>query len=194
MPDLLSFITTGASQNVPYLYLITDTDNHILDVSLDGTYDFENTAVGVSRIWGLSYTGELFAFPGSNAATDMLSDDCWDLSGNFITVNRVEAPTFGGGIAERSSAAPSIRSLAAAPNPATQYFNVQFFLEEAAASQSMLRVLNSQGQLVETVRLETATGNNNHTFEVVNWVPGLYVLHLQNGNTTEAIKVMVGSR
>ncbi|MEQ8702668.1 MAG: T9SS type A sorting domain-containing protein [Phaeodactylibacter sp.] len=194
MPDLLTFITTGASQNVPYLYLITDTDNHILDVSLDGTYDFENTAVGVSRIWGLSYTGELFAFPGSNAGTDMLSDDCWDLSGNFITVNRVEAPTFGGGIVEQRSTASSIRSLAAAPNPATQYLNVQFFLEASVAPQSILRVLNSQGQLVETVRVETVTGANDHTFEVANWVPGLYVLHLQNGNATQAIKVMVGSR
>ena len=194
MPDLLSFVATGASQNVPYLYLITDTDNHILDVSLDGTYDFEDTAVGVYRIWGLSYTGELFAFPGSNAATDMLSDDCWDLSGNFITINSVEAPTFGGGMVAESAGNTAIRSLVAAPNPAAQYFTVQFFMEESAAPQSILRVLNSQGQLVETVRLETATGTNNHTFEVVDWVPGLYVLHLQNGDTAQAIKIMVGSR
>lgn len=194
MPDLLSFINLGASQNVPYLYLITDTDNHILDISVDGTYDFENTSVGVSRIWGLSFTGELFAFPGSNAGTDMLSEDCWDLSGNFITVNRVEAPTLGEPTVERTAGPDAILSLAAAPNPATQFLNVQFFLEEAAAPQSILRVLNSQGQLVETVRVETAKGTNNHTFEVANWVPGLYVLHLQNGDAAKAVKVMVGGR
>lgn len=78
-----------------YLYLIIDIDNYILDIFVDGIYDFENILVGVSWIWGFFYIGELFVFLGSNVGIDMLSEDCWDFFGNFIMVNWVEVLILG---------------------------------------------------------------------------------------------------
>lgn len=195
IPDTIAFISTGASMNLPYLYLVTDTANHILDVVTGNTYNFENSPVGTCRVWGLSYTGELMAFPGSDAGVDMLSDDCWDLTGNFVTINRVEEPSIGGRSTDQEAQSlESIRSLAVAPNPAVEQVMVNFYLDKAAQAESLIRVVNSQGQVVESARLQTAPGSNQYEFEVADWAPGLYVVLLHNGAHEQAVKVLVARR
>ncbi|MDP5170897.1 MAG: T9SS type A sorting domain-containing protein, partial [Bacteroidia bacterium] len=50
--------------------------------------DFEGAGVGACLVWGLSYTGNILVSVGDNALTSQLSDDCFELSSNFITVER----------------------------------------------------------------------------------------------------------
>ena len=93
MVDRIFFDSTGTS-NTPYGYIITDENNVILGFVAGDNYDFEDSPPGVCRVWGLAYTGELQATIGDTAALVALSDDCYDLSDNFIEINR-EAPEGG---------------------------------------------------------------------------------------------------
>ncbi|MEL6969570.1 MAG: hypothetical protein AAFO02_05325, partial [Bacteroidota bacterium] len=86
--DIVTMINTGIDQT-PYLYVVTDEDNMILATSEDGVINFEGVPEGVCRIWGLSYTGNITAMIGDFADQVPLSDDCFDLSDNFVTVTRL---------------------------------------------------------------------------------------------------------
>ena len=87
--DEIFFSTTGAS-NTPYAYLITDENNNVMAVLTDvDSFDFEGAEAGVCRVWGVAYTGAFNVdIVGENAAEVALSDDCYGLSENFITVVR----------------------------------------------------------------------------------------------------------
>ena len=52
--------------------------------------NFDGAGAGVCRVWGLAYTGNVLAQAGDDAAATTLTDGCFDLSDNFITVNRDE--------------------------------------------------------------------------------------------------------
>ena len=83
-----------------YFFLITDNNNVILAINDSGLADFEGADVGECRIWGLAITGNLTAAVDDDAAAVALSDECYDLSDNFITVIRKEVQ--GGTIALES--------------------------------------------------------------------------------------------
>lgn len=87
--DVVSFMNT--SSDPFYAYVITDEDNNILEIVTDGnSFDFENAPIGVCRVWGLSYIGEITAMAGENAATAVFADGCFDLSDNFVEIVRTE--------------------------------------------------------------------------------------------------------
>jgi hypothetical protein len=89
--DELIFASMNA-EGESFTYLVTTQDNIIISFSETGVIDFENAAFGTFRVWGLSYTGNLTVFVGDNAATTTLSDECYDLSDNFVTVSVFEIP------------------------------------------------------------------------------------------------------
>ncbi len=85
--DIIGFAGNTAYEG-PYTYLITDDQNVILTSTDAELFDFDQIPAGVCRIWGLAYTGNLLFQAGQNAGEVLLSDDCYDLSDNFITVFR----------------------------------------------------------------------------------------------------------
>ncbi|MEM9884724.1 MAG: fasciclin domain-containing protein, partial [Bacteroidota bacterium] len=88
--DILSFTSSDAfGEN--FTYVVTDDNNVILGIPPGNSQNFEGAGPGVCRVWGLSYTGNLTAMAGDTASAIALSDDCFDLSDNFITVIREEA-------------------------------------------------------------------------------------------------------
>ncbi len=86
--DVIIF-TNNSTSKAQYRYIITDDQNNILGLPPSNSLNFEGVFPGICRVWGLSYTGNLTAQLGDNAADVALSDDCFDLSNNFITVNRI---------------------------------------------------------------------------------------------------------
>ncbi len=88
--DELSF-ETDSDADESYTFIVTDAANNIIAFSPSGVVDFEGAGVGVARVWGLSYSGDLVAVIGSNAATATLSNGCFDLSDNFVTINLLRA-------------------------------------------------------------------------------------------------------
>ncbi|MEO1449572.1 MAG: hypothetical protein AAFV07_08570, partial [Bacteroidota bacterium] len=86
-----SSVIEFASQNASgtnFTYVVTDAAGTILGVPPANTVDFGPAGPGECWVWGLSYTGELTAQLGDNAAMVALSDGCYDLSDNFVVVFR----------------------------------------------------------------------------------------------------------
>ncbi len=85
--DIVNFLSTGQS-NSNHAYLITTPSLEVLDIEFNSFRDFDPASADTCYVWGLSYTGNLTIQPGENAANVAISDDCYDLSDNFITVIR----------------------------------------------------------------------------------------------------------
>lgn len=91
--DVLNFVHNGFTSQ-DYIYIITDPDNLILDTTTDPNYDFDDSEEGTCRVWGLAYSGALNTPVGSKLNGLALSDECYSLSTNFLTVVK-EVPTAG---------------------------------------------------------------------------------------------------
>ena len=87
LADLLFFESTGAT-GPEFTYVVTDEAGIILGLPPADSLDFEEAGIGVCLVWGLSFSGSLTAQVGDDATTTPLSDDEFDLSDNFIVVNR----------------------------------------------------------------------------------------------------------
>ena len=87
LADVLSFNNTTSSSEA-YAFIITDDNNNVIGVADGNSQDFEGAGAGVCRVWGLSYSGNLSVTAGEFATAQNLSDQCFDLSDDYITVNR----------------------------------------------------------------------------------------------------------
>lgn len=88
--DLVTFSIDAVSAS-KVAYLITDEDGALIGVLTDDSFDFENAIGGPVHIYALAYTGNLSVLPGDNIFdVDMLSTDCWNLSEDFILVNKTK--------------------------------------------------------------------------------------------------------
>jgi hypothetical protein len=89
-----------------YRVVITDERNRVLFPDVESVLiDFERSAPGTYRIWGIAHTGELRVQFGQDILNTALSTDCYDLSENSITVV-VQTPK--GGTISTSANATSV--------------------------------------------------------------------------------------
>ena len=91
-PDELSFVSNVDPMGAyTFTYVVTDAEGNILGIPSGNTVDFNGAGVGTCFVYGLAYTGHLAIEEGDNLLTEGLaiSDDCFNLSGNRLTINRV---------------------------------------------------------------------------------------------------------
>lgn len=85
---MLDFETTTFS-DLGYAYILTSTSNTVLAVYDNPLIDFGDLPVGTYRVWGLSWSGKFTSdFVGLDASQLIWSDDCFELSDNFVAVDR----------------------------------------------------------------------------------------------------------
>ncbi len=91
-PDMIDFASTAElADGVSFTYVITDANGIVLGVPAAGPIDFNGSGVGACNVYGLSYTGTLNVAMGDDLFGGQdLSDDCFDLSDNSATVNRID--------------------------------------------------------------------------------------------------------
>ncbi|NJO86689.1 MAG: hypothetical protein HC821_01025 [Lewinella sp.] len=90
LQDSVLFTGVGSTGS-NFTFVVTDADNVIIGLPAGDFVNFESAGLGVCRVWGLSFEGNILAQIGDNAATVRLADGCFSLSDNFVTVNRIEA-------------------------------------------------------------------------------------------------------
>lgn len=95
--DVINFANDSDS-SADYIYIITDEDGNILGTAAESN-DFEGAEAGICHVYGMSYSGMLTANAGMNISMASASN-CFILSTNFITVNRIagECEAVGGTI------------------------------------------------------------------------------------------------
>ncbi|NNC95287.1 MAG: T9SS type A sorting domain-containing protein [Chitinophagales bacterium] len=99
-------MNNSSSSSDDYIYIITDASTQVLSIDTSGFLDFNNAGGGECWVWGLSYSGDLLISVGDTVSTfGALSDQCYDLSANFIVVERTEydggtVSILGGGVVD----------------------------------------------------------------------------------------------
>ncbi len=200
LPDLYSFINLDASI-VKYRYIVTDENNEIVSILDDDTIDFEALpTVGFLRVWGVAYTGNFTAQVGDNAAETALSDDCFDLSDNFVLVAVAVPATDGDApvLARQSYETPmptvtaeySPLQLGVYPNPAIDRISVTINAERPQEEKANLRIYSLTGQLMYQDKVQIEAGANQVEVQISNLPDGLYLLQLRNGEKVKTIRFM----
>ena len=91
-PNMIDFASTAepVTNGHSFVYVITDAAGIVLGLPAMGPIDFDGSGVGACNIYGLSYTGNLTLAANDDLfGGQPLSDDCFDLSDNNATVNRI---------------------------------------------------------------------------------------------------------
>lgn len=87
LPDRITFNATSQSSS-NYVVVITNEKNRIVAMTnLGGFVDFESFTPGSCRAYGLAYTGTLNIALDS-AFTGVLSTDCYEVTPNFLIINK----------------------------------------------------------------------------------------------------------
>ncbi|MFK7971960.1 MAG: T9SS type A sorting domain-containing protein [Bacteroidia bacterium] len=81
-------LTNITSSSEAYSYILTDNQGAIIRELNGNGINFENDGPGFSRIYGLSYTGNTTLIPGQSIDSIALSDACFSLSSNFVTIEK----------------------------------------------------------------------------------------------------------
>lgn len=87
-PDVVPFLNNEFEEpGDHYAYLITDTQNRLTDVHFESSFDFENSGGSPSRVYGISYAGNLNYTIGDPISA-VTADSCFQLSDTtlYLTV------------------------------------------------------------------------------------------------------------
>lgn len=187
--DIIEFASLGTS-NSNFTYVITDDQNNIIGVPPGNSQNFEGAGLGVCRVWGLSYTGNILVGAGDNAATSNLTDDCFSLSSNFIIVNRVSSLTLPNtNNLTISNNNTFTNRLSVYPNPASDAVQIGFD-KNLTGTNAQLQVVNLQGQVVLTRQYDVEDIiNQSIELNINNLNAGVYFLNVktESENFTERI-------
>lgn len=85
--QILSF-STDSDDAFDYAYVLTDTLDRILLYPDQNSFDFTSLDTGTYRVYGFSYIGNVFQNMGSDVNSVSISDDCSNISSNFLTVTK----------------------------------------------------------------------------------------------------------
>ena len=94
MNGVVSMDSLGTASGYSYTYIVTDNQGNILGVPPGDVVDVTGAPSGECWAFGLSYSGTLTSpatLTGQNIQTATLSNDCFDLSDNFVVIFRDSA-------------------------------------------------------------------------------------------------------
>jgi hypothetical protein len=174
--DELSFTVSG-NVGDNFTYVVTDDNNNILSVPAGNTINFEDAPVGVCRVWGLSYSGDLVAQVGDNAAEVALSSGCFSLSDAFVTVNRVDP--FAPGIPQNSLSAPVVMDVQLFPNPVVDQLQVAMTSRTNSTVDVVLTVTDLNGKIM--LQRKVTADQVRTTIDIAQLPAGTYFLRSNDG-------------
>ena len=178
----------------PYVFVLTTQAGEIVALSTSGEFNsIGNLDAGIYQVWGVAYTGELSVEVGDDLFGGDLSDDCFDLSDNFVMITFTPPFTDDDGEnqlinEEELEDQPLVASLRLAPNPVRDELQVRFAINRPANAQSQVMVLDFSGQALQQQRMPTQPGENMLRLDVSGLTSGMYVVYVRNGDVYRAEK------
>ncbi len=189
-PDTLFFSHTGV-QGLKYAFLVTDMNNRLQAiVEKDAPeFDFNGADPGTSRIYGISYGGTLSVFRNDDVTSTTLATGCYDLSENFVLLNKVNA---GPGCKTSGIRPGNLVFLSVFPNPARQRINIRLNGEYLKSGRPDLYLVSVTGAIDKKINL-TANDIDNQQVEIdiSSLTPGLYFIIFKNGYIFDRVKMTV---
>lgn len=190
LADTLTFQRETTSPNTQYTYLIANEENALLGTIEGDRQNFEDARAGNYRVWGVAYTGDLTVQMGDIITNIALSDDCFDLSENFVAVTVREE----GGIPVTNFESTTNDEIFATfavkliPNPVIDHLNIQLNSSEIEMASSTVQIYTVGGGLIGTYSMPTNNGVSDFRINVVDFPSGLYVLKLTNGSRSHTLR------
>jgi len=191
--------TNDSDSSYNYTYLITDDNNMVLALSNENRFNFGPAGVGVCRVWGVAYTGNLTASPNDVITEAILADGCFELSANFVQVTRVEEIQTGGVIdTENTAVETNIDiterteiNLIARPNPTsgqTLYLDISTTFSTIPSGELSVRDINGIAYTVRTL----AGGGDEATvpLDISMLPPGMYFVQLATDAGLQSVRFM----
>jgi len=178
MADVVTFATTSTSGS-SYAYVITDENNIIIGLPAGNSNDFDGASVGTCRVWGLSYTGAITAMAGDDAAAVQLTDGCFELSSNWITIVRDSGAVSVNDLPDFSG------NVTMFPNPATTEMTIDF--SQISTAPESVEIYDAYGRLVSQEVVNNI--NNRMVVSLTNYAEGIYFvkLYFANGVATKRL-------
>ncbi|MEM1325391.1 MAG: T9SS type A sorting domain-containing protein [Bacteroidota bacterium] len=171
--DVVEFAHSGDSGE-NFAYVVTDENGIILGLPPANMVNFEGAGAGVCLVWGLSYTGEVTAMMGDNALEVALSDGCFDLSDEAVSVTRTT-----GGANTDDEDARLVSNLEVFPNPATTDIQLRFDVNATTATRGQLVIYSVYGNVKEVRNVDLAPGMNDFRIRAQDYTDGNYFVELR---------------
>ena len=188
--DWVHFDSTDVS-NSRFVYLLTDTNNIIVAILNEDVYNFENSGTAPNRVWGLAYTGALTAMVGDTASLASLSDDCFDLSDNYVAIVKEQAPGSNPSTFSIPENTPEELGVKLWPVPAAQTLAVSIYQPKMGRSESgRLEVMDQAGRIILSRSLEVETGSQQLELDVAALQPGFYMLRCYTGSSIKTVRFL----
>ncbi len=173
IPDVVQFVSTGAS-NSKIAYVITSPTLEILGLEFNDFHDFDGAPPGTCWVWTMAYTGNITAQVGDIVGNVSLTDDCADLSTNFIEVIRTDNGD--ACLSSTSDISAQNAKLKVFPNPVgDQLF---FELDESVGQDAVIYIYSSIGEVIQKFNYKQTNGSLN----VYDLQSGYYLISVQDKN------------
>lgn len=180
LADLVQFDSTAVSNSL-FTYLITDENNNLQTFFGGDVYDFESSAPGTNRVWGLAYTGNITIIPGDNVLSTPFTDDCYAISDTFVSVTLEP-------FMQSPGSQPALQGnrSEAWPNPVSEVLSVQMKGVEVGMVQ--MRIVDSRGNVVLQRRIQGDAASSTQDLPVRHLLPGIYTLLIEQGESSEYLR------
>ncbi|WP_020529366.1 T9SS type A sorting domain-containing protein [Flexithrix dorotheae] len=136
--------------NSNYAYVVTDENLNVLGLPPGNEVNVEGAGEGICLIWGLSYTGNVTVKVGDNVGeVDSLTDECWDLSDNYVKLVRDKANCTSESLFTSILTGNNLRksaSVSVFPNPFIQEINIS--LDKDFSQPAGVKLFNATGKEV----------------------------------------------
>lgn len=174
VPDVLNFATTGAAGN--YAWVVTDNFGTILAVPGGTSYDFEGSAPGSCRVYGISYSGTFIGAVGGNVNLAM-STACYVIS-SPLTVNKFDT----GGPCVEPAPENGLVAFDVYPNPAQNEITINIS-KMPQGEEGEILIYNQLGELVEKIMID---GLSKYVdIDISEYKNGAYMIRLGAWKTAE---------
>ncbi|MCB9182374.1 MAG: T9SS type A sorting domain-containing protein [Flavobacteriales bacterium] len=177
--DVIDFISTSTSLE-DYAFFLTDENDAIIAQLAGGSIDFNSAALGIYRVWGVSFNGTLIgAEPGSTVTELATSGSCLDLSDNYVEV-MVE-------ICEGLNSA-AFGAWGLYPNPNQGDFAIAYSGQEALTD---VLVLDANGRIAHQERVAMVNGGRYAISLEGALAAGVYSVRLTNAHGQANMRLVV---
>lgn len=191
LPHIEHFIAQNVAGGNRYNFLLTDSLNRLLAISMGDSINLGPLTAGNYRVWGLAYDGDFTGAIGDTITNANLSTGCFDLSSNFVQVTLSSSFAGGNESARLEEAVTKIPlQVQLSPNPVVDKLRVTFTLGEAANATTNVLIYNAMGQPIYETRIGTNVGENQHSLNLENLPDGMYILQVRNGKEVQSVRFL----
>ena len=173
IPDVVQFVSSGIT-NSNIAYVITSPTIEILGLELNDFHDFDDAPPGTCWVWTMAYTGNITAQVGDIVGNVTQTDDCTDLSTNFIEVIRTDNGA--DCVSSTSELSKQNEKLNIYPNLVSE--QLFFKLDEIIGQDAVIYIYSS----IESVIQKLPYQQSNGSLYVAEQQSGFYMISIKDRN------------